>query len=259
MDIVREYSVLIVEESTVRRELFEDWLSGIDVKTAATRTELHSEFDPTVVVVCLSHTALESETEPMKKYIFSKNPYCQLVGVLPRSAFVTPHEDKYDEIIQRPVFKETLQSTVESRFVSGVYSVLLRDLYRFNSILVALRRAADDDVTNKEKKIATTESRIKDINASVEDLQKKLPQKTLIETLQTIERHNNYFKVPEKDETKGKSTKHRSQRCPSCKLPWGVDHRNDLGCGFTKLGANVYQCSRCDTLVHGLAEEQQVY
>lgn len=258
MDFLDNYNVLILEESSTLQELLSDWISSVTTKTLSSKNSIPAELDATVTVACLSQTALGEDTESTQKYILSRTPYCQIVGVLPRSSFTTPFQDQFDETLQRPIFKDEFQDVVERRFLTGVYCNLLSDIYHVNAKIIALGRASDDDVHEKDRYLEDLREKSSELNNHVDSLQKKLGSETILNALRTVNRHNQYLTKPEMDSDDGQATKYRPQRCPACKLPWGVDHRNDLGNGFTTLGADVYQCASCHKIVHGLAGDQRV-
>lgn len=258
MDLFDNFSVLILEESSTLRDLLSDWISSVTTKTASSTDGIPTAFDSTVTVACLSQDVLGDDADTVQKYILNRNPFCQIVGVIPRSAFRSPFEDEFDEVLQRPLFREQFQRTIEYRFVSGIYSNLLSELYDINTSIVAIRRASDDEFEDKEESLAKIQCRREQVNKRLESLRERLSSDTLLEIIQTKDRHERYLAKPELEGVGGRATKFRPRRCPSCHLPWGVDHRNDLGNGYNRLGADVYQCARCDKTVHGLAGEQRV-
>lgn len=256
---IDNFSILILEESSTVQDLFADWISEVRTNVISSPEEIPKRFDSTVIVACLSQTALGDETDTVMKYIFSRNPYCQVIGVLPRGSFVSPYEGQFDDILERPVFKEEFRETIEFRYIAGAYSNFLSELYDVNSSLLAIQRAGDDEIENKQESIAKIKSRQEDLNIHLQSLGDHLPGEAILDILPAIERHDQYLTKPEADPDSGKSTKFRARRCPACKLPWGVDHRNHLGNGFNRLGADVYQCTRCNKIMHGLAGEQRVF
>lgn len=259
MEILDSSSVLILDESSIHQQLLSKWISEVNCKMVSSKNDIHAEWDPTVTVACLSQTALEDDIDSIRNYILNRNPYCQIIGMLPRSSFVSPFKDQFDEIIQRPIFKEEFQQTIEYRFIAGVYSNLLSEFYGINATLVAINRASGTEVDKKQQTIDKIQERYEELNTQLDLLQKELSSDTIISILETLERHNQYLTKPNADADTGRETKFRPRRCPSCKLPWGVDHRNELGDGYKILGADVYQCARCETIMHGLAGEQRVF
>lgn len=258
MDPLDNFSVLLLDESETRQDLLSTWIAEVKTRTVSSPAELSKKFDSTVAVVCLSQSALGEHTETVRKFALSRNPYCQLIGVLPRSSFVSPFEDEFDDILQRPVFKDEFQETIEYRLIAGVYTYLLSEFYDVNSTLVALERASASDIADRDDSLARVRDREETLKQKLDSLRKNLSSDMLMNILQTIERHNRSLKSPDQDIAEGKETKFRPRRCPSCNLPWGVHHRNDLGKGYKKLGADVYQCARCDKIVHGLAGDHRI-
>jgi len=260
LEAVRAHSVLIAEESDALRELLSNWLPGVDTHAATSVSELHAAFDATVAVAILSETVVDESATAVKTRILRQNPYCQLVGVVPRSASVMPHEERYDELIQRPVFKEEFQETVEYRLVAGTYSNLVSEMFDLNSTILALEQATADEVSERDEKLDTLQARYDALDEQLSAFQAHLSHDTLVKILRTNKRHSEFLAEPSGDsEEETTDGKYRPQRCPSCRLPWDVDHRNDLGVGYTQLGADVYQCTRCNAVIHGLAGDQRVY
>lgn len=258
LEFLDEFSILLLDSSNTRNDLFSSWVPGVTVKSITSPSELSHEFDSTVTVACLSQSLLDENRETVLQYILKRNPYCQLIGVIPRSAFVSPYEDEFDKILQRPVFKDDFKETIEYRYIAGVYTHLLSEYYDVNSTLVAIKRASDDEVKERQESIQRMKIRYSNLKDKLDALQENLTSETLMNVMQTIEQHKKHLTTPDKDITEGKETKYHQSRCPSCQLPWGVSHRNELGNGFEKIGADVYQCSRCESIVHGLAGEHRV-
>lgn len=257
MDFLYDYSVLILEESPTLQDLLSDWISGVTTKTVSSSNNIPHELDSTVIVACLSQTELTDDGS-VKRYVLTHNPYCQIIGVLPRTSFVSPFEDQFDDTLQRPIYEDEFQQVIEDRLVAGAYSVLLSEFYDVNSSLVALHRASDGEVDGKQDSIKKSQARYHSLKKRLNSLQDHLSSDTIVDIFKTVEQHKQYLQEPDTNSGEGKETKFRPRRCPTCKLPWGVDHRNDLGNGYKKLGADVYQCARCDEIVHGLAGEQRV-
>jgi hypothetical protein len=280
LDLIDDYSVLLLEESYTLQDLFADWLAGIEVRTVADPDDVVGAFDATVAVACLSETAFDGRGEAIRNGLLSRNPYCQLVGVLSRSSSVTDHESNYDECLERPILKADLRDTVERRLAYGIYSRVLREFYDLNAAFVWRRRDGTDDRTDAEspdhavlettgeRKVAPpiddgdfeelTDDEIRNryqlVCRQLDALQDRLSGAAIAEITRSIRRHKDYLTTPNAEVDRGPPAKHHPRRCPSCKLPWGIDHGNQLGNGFIRIAAGVRRCTRCQEIVHGLGE-----
>ncbi|WP_280536085.1 hypothetical protein [Halopenitus sp. POP-27] len=316
LDLVDDYSVLVLEESYTLRGLFESWLEGIEVRTVADPDDVAAAFDATVAVACLSVTALDDSGEEVRTQLLTRNPYCQLVGVVSRSTSPDEHEADYDECLQRPVMKAELQEAVDRRLAYGMYSSALRKFYDLNAAFVWRRRDVPDEPTGADGDSGSgtaarsadddagddgtatdaveqpgwlhrpdardgtdsdplDEGRLEDVDLEepigdldpdeiveryrrvcrqLDVLQERLSGAAIAEISMSIRRHKDYLTTPSADVDRGPPAKHHPRRCPACKLPWGVDHGNELGTGFTRIAAGVRRCTRCREIVHGLGE-----
>ncbi|QHS15747.1 hypothetical protein GWK26_00515 [haloarchaeon 3A1-DGR] len=280
LDLIDDYSVLVLEESYTLQDLFADWLDGIEVRPVADPDAVIGAFDATVAVACLSETAFDGRGEAIRNDLLSRNPYCQLVGILSRSASLAEHEPEYDECLQRPILKVDLQDTVERRLAYGIYSSVLREFYDLNAAFVWRRRDETDDRADAGSADRAAGNAIEgqDVAGAVDDgnleeltddeireryqrvcrqldaLQGRLSGAAIAEITRSIRRHKDYLTTPNTEVDRGPPAKHHPRRCPACKLPWGIAHGNELGNGFIRIAAGVRRCTRCQEIVHGLGE-----
>jgi len=247
-----EFSVLLSDSSVTRLELFASWLPGLSARLASSEAELYERFDSTVALVFLSHSLLRDEQADFRKSALNKNPYCQLVMILPRQSFVSPQEDNYDACLRRPIFKEELQTTVEKRLKCGVYSATLYEFYRLNAEIAGFQpfgAATDDEDTEIPD---ARRARYRQLKERLDHLQPTIDIDDVRSILRSIELHKRYLTEPETNTDASGGSKYHPDHCPSCHLPWGINHRNELGNGFERVGAYIWRCARCSKLVHGL-------
>lgn len=254
VDFIDDVSVLLLEESLTLQDLFDDWLPEVPTRAVTTPSAIPAEFDASVAVVCLSLSALDDTEKSIRKFILNRNPYCQLIAVLPRSSLVTLYEDNYDACIQRPIFEAEFQQLVKNRLAYGVYSSLLREFYDLNTKLLWIRRREPNAVANADIEPDELQKRYQDLCTQLDELEGMLSSKDITEISRSIDLHKRYLTEPDSESQQGSESKYHPDRCPACKLSWGVDHGNDLGTGVASLGAGVWQCTRCDEIVHGLGE-----
>lgn len=254
LNILNDFSVLLLEESQTLQALFDDWISGISTKVVSSPRDIPGQFDESVVVACLSQSALADQEEEVRKNILARNPYCQLVMILPRSTFQSIHEKDYDASIQRPVFKETFQEKIVNAFERGVYSALLREFYELNTKLLWVKRAGVPEDAPDDVDVKQLLERHGQLCSQLNTLRENLSTEDIEAISESIKLHKRYLTEPDSESDTGKATKYHPARCPACKLPWGVDHRNELGKGLISIGAGVWKCTRCREIVHGLGE-----
>lgn len=254
MDITDDFCVFLLEESQTLQTLFDEWIGEIPTKTASSPREIATKFDGTVTVACLSLSALDDQEENVRKYILTRNPYCQLVAFLPRSTFLTIHETEYDASIQRPIFEDEFREIIVNRFARGVYSALLREFYELNAKLIWLERGDSPEEIPDNVDVEKVRNRHSQLSSQLNSLRENLSSMDIEAISESIELHKQYLTQPDSDHDQGTGTKYHPSRCPACKLPWGVDHGNELNKGLVSIGAGVWKCTRCSEIVHGLGE-----
>jgi len=251
------YSVLLLEGSQILQGLFEHWLSEITVRFVSSVDEIDTRVDATVVVACLCQDRLGDEASEVRKRILTTNPYCQLVLIVPQSGFITLEEDNYDAILQRPVFKEELQTTVEECLTRGVYSVLLREFYRLNVRLHWVEQPDSEDGDASDTDPNHLYARYNTVRNHLQSLQAAIDPEEITSIARSIELHKQYLREPDHDATETRPSKYHPKRCPQCNLSWGHDHGNELGVGFERGAAHVWRCTGCNEVVHGLGESHR--
>jgi len=261
-DLYGEFRVLVLEESEWLCRLFEYWLSPLPVECVRSLDEFRARLDSTVAVACLSESVLGGEAAQVRTEILNRNPYCQLVLLQSRGGFVTIHDDEYDACLQRPLFEAELQSTIEHRLKCGVYSVLLREFYALNARLVWLDRSDTPETKESKPPDGTVDQdtlyeRHGCVRERLQRLQADLDEDDVRAVVRSVDLHKQFLTAPTRMEPDSSVSKYHPPRCPDCKLPWGVDHGNDLGSGFDRVAAHVWKCRRCDDIVHGLGESHR--
>lgn len=254
IDLMGDFRVLLLEESPTHQALFEDWLSEIPTQVVSTPTDIPAQFDATVAVACLCQSALGEKSEEVRKQILTRNPYCQLVAIVPRSSFLSIYEDDYDACLQRPVLRDEFQQTIGDRMTWGVYSALLREFYDLNAKFLWLGRSETPEEIPDDIDVDQLQERYKQLCSRLDALQSKLSMENVEDISRSISLHKRYLTSPTQDADKGVESKYHPSRCPNCKLPWGVDHGNELGKGMISIGAGVWKCTRCSEVIHGLGE-----
>lgn len=249
-----DYHVLFLEESLTLQALFESWLSGIPTRFATDLEDVPAQFDSTTAVACLSQSLLGDDEEAIRKHTLNRNPYCQLVLIAPRASFITPHEDAYDACLRRPIVEDKLRSTIVDRMKCGVYSALLREFYTLNAKVLWVRQSETsvDEVADVDPDLI--QERYQQLRSQLNQLQRDLSTADVETISQSIELHKRYLTEPAQDTDDKESSKYHPRRCPDCKLTWGTDHGNELGDGVVAVGANVWKCTRCREIVHGLGD-----
>lgn len=248
------FRVLLLDESATRRALFDRWLGDVPVTCVADPEQIAAAFSGTVAVACLSQEALGDAEDTVHTHVLSRNPYCQLVTILPRGSFRTPYEDRYDAVLQRPVIEDSLRETVGHRLQVGVYTILLREFYELNTRMHWLHRG--DTPSESELSVEPDEIRARyfDVASRLDALQAKLSTAVITDISASLDRHRSYLTTPSGETTEATEAKYHPARCPGCKLSWGVDHGNELGSGMKSISAGVWRCTRCNEIAHGLGE-----
>jgi hypothetical protein len=255
-DWLTDYQVVFFEESPTHKALFKKWLTDIPTQFTSTLDDFYTQFDASVVVVCLSQSGLGDNLPEVRNHILSRSPFCQTALISSRSS-TTPPKNDYDAVLQRPIFEDDLQTAVKDRFKYGVYSSLLHEFYILNAKLSGVQKAngtanVDSDVVPRQ-----IQKRLEQIIPRIKQFQTELTETDIQEILQVITRHKEYLTEPDHGVEQANTSKHRPDSCPTCNLSWGADHGNELGNGYTSIGAGVWKCSRCDNLIHELHDSNQ--
>jgi ribosomal protein L37AE/L43A len=134
---------------------------------------------------------------------------------------------------------------------------LLHEFYILNAKLSGVQKAngtadVDSDVVPRQ-----IQKRLEQIIPRIKQFQTEFTETDIQEILQVITRHKEYLTEPDHGVEQANTSKHRPDSCPTCNLSWGADHGNELGNGYTSIGAGVWKCSRCDNLIHGLHDSNQ--
>ena len=247
-DLMDNFSVLLLEGSAIHGELFEKWLAGVPTKIATTPRDIIREFDSSVTVACLSQSLLEDDEEEIRRFILNRNPYCQLVLIVSSASPGVLYEQHYDATLARPVSKEELRTTVETRLKYGMYSALLDEFYSLNAKLVSLERADPSKVDLDQDEVG---KRLQQVRVPLKRLTSTIDHAEMKELLQSLNLHRGYLTEPAQNIDISATSKYHPDACSNCDLPWGVDHRNELGNGFISIGAYVWKCTRCTEITHG--------
>lgn len=249
--LYEDYSILLLESSDTHRDLFKSWLTNIITKTASTSDDIINSFDSSVAVACLSQSALGEDEEEIRNYILNRNPYCQLVLILSRSSSVALNKQHYDACLERPVFEEDLRATLQKRMKFGVYSALLHEFYYLNTERISREQGDTPGEDEAELCVETLETRIRHLKTRLNILQQSIGVEDSKELFRSLALHKQYLTEPAQNIDESIKSKFHPNKCRKCKLPWGVDHRNELGGGFETIGAYVWKCNRCREITHG--------
>lgn len=249
--------VLLAEPAETLRHLFDGWLDGVETRQVATAEAVIEALNGEVVVACLSRTLFDdggdpTETETLRR-LLEANPYCQLVALIDRSQYAIAVEPDYDDYLGRPVYKDDLRTTVSDRFRYGLYSRLLHRYYRLNAVLSGAEEGADPasgvDPEEVRERLESVEKRLVRLRAGLTD-------EDVAAIVESRDLHGAYLRESEV-EADGQETAGETQRCPNCRLPWGVDHGGELRNGYVRLGAQVRRCTRCGEVIHGLGSSHR--
>jgi hypothetical protein len=244
-DLLKRVSVLFFDPNPTRRELFAEWISRVTTKHASDLEELYDVFDDTVTVVFLSRSALDHEGSEIRNFILDRSPSCQLVLHTAATA-ERAHSEEYDAVLTRPVSETELRTVVEQRVRYGIYSRLVEEFYALSTTRFAVGNA-DSDV--EEQYHTEIDKRLRQLRTAINHLQSTIDHEDAEKLLKSVNLHRKYLNHPSEKRSVPTQSKYHPDTCPSCSLPWGVDHGNDLETGFDRIGAGVWKCTRCDHVV----------
>lgn len=246
-DLLSKVSVLILEEDDIQRDLFSQWITTVSTKIVAEPEDVFHEFDSSVALVILSQTALNDEESEIQRYILTRKPSCQMVLITSSAVDERVVEEEYDVTITQPISKREFSTLVEKRLRYGIYSALLEEFYTLNSRLLTLERSDSDE---DEELKRTIQDRIQKVEIPIQHIGSTITHEDTQELLESLSLHKEFLNSPSNDEEAPTASKFLPDQCPNCSLTWGVDHGNQLGQGYTRMGANVWKCTDCSYTVH---------
>lgn len=244
------YRVLLADESRTRLQLFEKWLPEIATRTATSIEEFSTQLDSRTAVTTVPRSLFGDHETTIRREILSRNPHCQLILMLPHGASGGFASEDYDACLRRPVHQTELQSTIETQLKYGVYSHTLHEFYTLNAELWGYGRIETEPEKTGPQHREKME-RYQALKARLDELQTLIDTPDIDALLHSLKRRNQHLTEPVKDAERTQDSKYHPDRCPHCKLPWGVDHRNKLGTGLERVGAYVWRCNRCNEIAHG--------
>lgn len=249
-DLFEGYRILLSEESQTRLQLFEKWLPDHETHTAESPGAFLEQVDDHTVVACLSRPLFGEDEPRIRKAILSRNPHCQLIALLPHGGTEPALTREYDAYLRRPVYRQKLQETIETQLKYGVYSHTLAEFYKLNAHLARFGRTQAD--ARRDTNVDAKRRRYNELKGRLDALQAQMDATDLDAIIHSLKRHNQHRSEPAEDTQPTQDSKYHPSRCPHCKLPWGVNHRNALGTGVERVGAYVWKCTRCSEITHGL-------
>lgn len=247
-EIAQHFRVLFLEERETRGLLFQKWLDGVPTAVETTEEDLLRNFDSSVAVVVLSQSLLDDREEEIRRYLINRNPSCQLVLVESRSPSSVRYKQHYDATLTRPVSKRELRRTVEQQLKYGIYGALLEEYYSLSATLVSLGRGGPSETSVDRERV---EEQLQNVKAPLERLRSVIDHDDVKELHRSLKIRKKNLTEPARDVDTSSTSKHHPDSCPQCELPWGEDHGNALGVGFSQVGAYVWKCTRCGSILHG--------
>jgi hypothetical protein len=136
---------------------------------------------------------------------------------------------------------------VEKRLRYGIYSALIEEFYALNSRLITLERSDSDGDSERTE---TIRDRIRKVEIPIQHLRSTIDHEDTRELLKSLNSHREFLNSPSPETEASTTSKFLPDRCPNCSLAWGVDHGNQLGRGYTRIGASVWKCTDCGHTVH---------
>jgi len=245
-DLLSKVSTLVLEEDDIRRDLYSQWITTVSTKIVTEPEDIFHEFDSSVALVILSQTALNDEESEIQRYILTREPSCQMVLLTSSAVDEVFFEEEYDATITRPVSKQEFTTLVEKRLRYGIYSALIEEFYALNSRLLTLERS-DSDGDDEIKK--TIQDRIQKVEIPIQHIKSTIDHEDTQELLKSLSLHKEFLNSPSNDKEAPTTSKFLPDQCPNCSLTWGVDHGNQLGQGYTQMGASVWKCTDCSYTV----------
>lgn len=246
-DLLSKVSILFLEENDVQRDLFSQWITTVSTKFGTEPKDVFQEFDSSVALVILSQTALNDQGSEIQRYIMTRNPSCQIVLITTSAVDEALYEEEYDATVTRPVSKQELTTMIEKRLRYGIYSALIEEFYALNSRLFTLERS-DSESDDELKK--TIQDRIKKVEIPIQHIGSTINHEDTQELLKSLSLHKEFLNSPSSEKEASTTSKYLPDQCPNCSLTWGVDHGNQLGHGYTQMGADVWKCTDCGYSAH---------
>lgn len=253
-DIVEHFRILVLEGNPARQRRFERWLRGVPTRVVETPADITRELDSSVVAVCFCQSLLEEHEEAIRQEVRQQNPYCQLVLLASDPACEIPFGHHYDAVIERPISKEDLRSTLDTRVRCGMYGALLKEFYSLSANLVCLQRTDGHEDETGEDRVTEQLRRVRE---PLEQLRSSLDHEDMKNLLHTMKLSGHSPREPANTTERPPVSKYLPSECSNCGTHWGIDHGRTLGTGVTQLGANVWRCNQCRAVTHNVTSENR--
>lgn len=247
-------SVLFLADSPDVERRVDPWLPGVPTLFATSVEEAYAAFDASVAVVCYPDTLLGDRTHEFCHDVLARSPFTQLVLFGTEDSTTVRYSDDYDVVLQAPVSEHELRETIERRLTYAVYSSVLHEYYSLNARVAVLDRLDGEDADATVEQVT---ERLEQLRPWLRRLRARLSSADVREITESVDRHKGYLTGPAPGARNASTSKYHPDSCPECDLPWGNDHRNELGRGYEPIGAGVWKCARCDEVVHGLHDSNQ--
>lgn len=249
-------AVLFLAESPGVERRVNAWLPDIPTLFATSVEEAYAEFDSSVATVCYPDTLLDDSTRGFCNDVLARSPFTQLVLLASPDSPAVRYADDYDVVLQAPVSEQELREAVERRIAYAVYSSVLHEYYSLNARVAAIERLSASEGETDSIPERVTE-RLEQLRPWLRRLQEALATDDVREISESVTRHKGYLTQPAPNSANSGTSKYHPDACPECDLPWGSDHRNELGRGHEPIGAGVWKCARCGEIIHGLHDSNQ--
>lgn len=238
-------AVAILDENKIRAELFASWLDHVQTTVTTSSDGLLSAVQRSHLVVCLS-TECDSMNEVVKS-VRKRIPHVQILAIVSRDTPFVTLDRACDETLLEPVNKKSFRRALRRLLRRGLYSHKLHLYYQLSAALMAEQESAD--IVSATESDDWVSERIHRLKREIQSLAAQMDETDFDALLRAVRIRNRYFTEPERDETSRHASKYHPDNCPDCGLPWETSHGNDLGLGYKRIGAFVWECSRCGHII----------
>jgi hypothetical protein len=244
---VQTPTVLIVDGET-RVDRFHHWLGDdCPIRTASSRSEALDAFDETATVAIVRNELQSELKDALQDELASVAPFCRTIITTTEDVEIMFPEMDYDVCLTEPTTGETVRETVYHLMLRARYDANLCNYYQCSVQATNLEvQFGDDELADHPRYVRLTEQ-LGDIKQRLEAILQRFDEDDLDAVQQTIKPDVGFGRETS-EHNKSVGDKYQPDTCVGCNLVWGTDPGGDRGMVNTRLGAFVWECTKCGSV-----------
>lgn len=219
----------------------------ITLRTFEEVDAFHTALSGNIALVLLSLSFEEDTLETAIKAAITASPNARIVIITQEFGDLYGSDLPYDEGVVRPVDRKEFETLLKRLYVRAYYAVTLQRYYKV-SVTVRnreLRHRGDNDSDCDRLERLKTARKL--LQRYIQTFVRQLDNEDF-EAMKNREDRLEQFVTAAKNGP-DPSAFGLPKSCPDCDLAWDSWHGQRLQNGYERLGANVWQCTGCGTVL----------